>query len=135
MLVLSTVPSCHCVHNDDEENTTLVLEKQESCTKNSQALTLEDFQRIFQETMKASSLDPDSLVHPPVLSRYDDTVPSPQDEVPKLQLVPFQQPAAEDKTVLISNDLETFDKFVNNRSFHTLSESKIEWHMPQPIKI
>ena len=35
--------------------------------------------------------------------------------LPKLQLVPFQQPAAEDKTVLVSDDLETFDKFVNHR--------------------
>ena len=54
-------------------------------------------------------------------SHYADTVPSPQEEAPKLQLVLFQQPAAEDKTVLVSDDLETFDKFVNHRSFHRLS--------------
>ena len=33
----------------------------------------------------------------------------------------FQQPAAENKTMLVSYDLETFDKFVNHRSFHRLS--------------
>ena len=48
--------------------------------------------------MKASSLDPDSCVQRPVLCYYADTLPSPQEEAPKLQLVPFQQPAAEDKT-------------------------------------
>ena len=48
--------------------------------------------------MKASSSDPDSCVQCPVLSYYADTVPSPQEEAPNLQLVSFQQPAAEDKT-------------------------------------
>ena len=71
--------------------------------------------------MKASASDPDSCAQRPVLCYYADTLPSPQEEAPKLQLVPFQQPAAEDKTVLVSDDLETFDKFVNHRSFHRLS--------------
>ena len=68
MLLLSAVPSCHSVHDDDKENPTPVLEKQASPGKNSQALTLEDFHAIFQETMKASSSDPESHVQPPVLS-------------------------------------------------------------------
>ena len=42
--------------------------KQASPDKNCQALTLEDFHRIFQETMKVSSSDPESHVQPPVLS-------------------------------------------------------------------
>ena len=121
MLLLSAVPSRHSIHDDNEENPTPVLKKQASLAKNSQALTLESFQRIFQETMKPSSSDADSRVQPLVLSHYADTVPSPQEEATTLQLVPFQEPAAEDKTVLVSNDLETFDKFVNYRSFHRLS--------------
>ena len=67
MLLLSTVPSRHSVH-DNDENTMPVQEKQVSSAKNSQALPLEDFQRIFQETMKALSSDSDSRVQPPVLS-------------------------------------------------------------------
>ena len=117
MLLLSTVRSRHSVH-DCDENTTPFLNKQASTAKNSQALTLENFQRIFQETMKASSSDPDSWGQPPVLSLYADIVPSPQQEAPKLQLVWFQQPAAEDKTVFVSDDLENL---VNYRSFHRLS--------------
>ena len=66
MLLLSTVLSRHSVH-DCDENTAPVLNKQASSAKNSQALTLENFQRIFQETMKASSSDPDSWGQPPVL--------------------------------------------------------------------
>ena len=68
MLLLSAVPSRHSVHDDDNENPKPILEKLASPDKNFQALTLEDFHAIFQETMKASSSDPESLVQPPVLS-------------------------------------------------------------------
>ena len=89
MLLFSAVPSCHSAQDDEEENPMPVLEKQASSAKNSQVLTLEDFQRIFQDTMKALSLDPGSRAQPPLLAHYADTVPSPQDKDPMSQLVTF----------------------------------------------
>ena len=59
---------------------------------------------------------------PQLLSRFDEVTPTPGTATPlALQLVPFQPPA-EDKTVLVTDDLNTFNNtFVNSRLFHRMS--------------
>ena len=99
-----------------------VLQNQSSSTTPTKGFTLVDFQAAYQSIMDPPATANTNTEQPQLLSRFDEVTPTPRTATPlALQLVPFQPPA-EDKTVLVTDDLNTFNNtFVNSRLFHRMS--------------